>query len=133
MTTQPFPSPYHLHPRAERAVKRGHPWVYAEGIRRLRHGGQPGVLAVMFDRRDRFLASACTIQRPPSGFGSCLGSPRKIDDERLLGRLQAALERREGQFVNPNGLHPRQTPSNGADNAESPRITGNWNAVLPRP
>jgi 23S rRNA (cytosine1962-C5)-methyltransferase len=56
MTTQPFPSPYHLHPRAERAVKRGHPWVYAEGIRRLRHGGQPGDLAVMFDRRDRFLA-----------------------------------------------------------------------------
>jgi hypothetical protein len=32
-----------------------------------------------------------------------------------------------------HGLGPRQTPSNGADNAASTRITGNRNAVLPRP
>jgi hypothetical protein len=29
------------------------------------------------------------------------------------------------QFVAPHGLHPGQTPSNGADKAESSQITGN--------
>lgn len=78
-------------------MKRGHPWVYAEGIRRLRHGGQPGDLAVMFDRRDRFLAIGLFDPTSPIRIRVLhLGSPRKIDDEWLLGRLQAALARREG-------------------------------------
>jgi hypothetical protein len=38
-----------------------------------------------------------------------------------------------GQFVTPHGLHPGETPSNGADKAASTGITGNRNAVLPRP
>ena len=46
----------HLHPGAERAVKAGHPWVYAEGIRQQRHEGRAGDLAVAFDRSNRFLA-----------------------------------------------------------------------------
>ncbi len=86
----------HLHPRAERAVKRGHPWVYAEGIRRLRHGGQPGDLAVMFDRENRFLAIGLYDPASPIRIRVLhRGSPRKIDEEWLLGRLGASLDRRQ--------------------------------------
>jgi len=45
-----------LFPRAEAAVVRGHPWVYGESIRDQNRSGEPGELAVIYDRRDRFLA-----------------------------------------------------------------------------
>ena len=45
-----------LFPRAERAIARGHPWLFAHGIKRQRRAGEPGDLAVLFDRDDRFLA-----------------------------------------------------------------------------
>jgi 23S rRNA (cytosine1962-C5)-methyltransferase len=78
-------------------VKRGHPWVYAEGIRRLRHDGQPGDLAVMFDRRDRFLAIGLYDPASPIRIRVLQrGAPQKIDAEWLLGRLRGALDRRQG-------------------------------------
>lgn len=46
----------HLKSDAERAVRQGHPWVYAEAITQQRHEGRAGDLAVIFDRRNRFLA-----------------------------------------------------------------------------
>jgi len=45
-----------LFPRAETAVAKGHPWVYGESIREQNRPGEPGELAVIYDRRDRFLA-----------------------------------------------------------------------------
>lgn len=45
-----------LFPRAERAIARGHPWLFAHGIKQQRRSGEPGDLAVLFDRDDRFLA-----------------------------------------------------------------------------
>ena len=41
---------------AERRIRQGHPWLYAEAIRKQSHEGRPGDLAVIYDRRDRFLA-----------------------------------------------------------------------------
>jgi 23S rRNA (cytosine1962-C5)-methyltransferase len=45
-----------VQPAAERALRRGHPWLYADAIREQSHEGQPGDLAVIFDRKRRFLA-----------------------------------------------------------------------------
>ena len=42
---------------AEAALRAGHPWVFAERIRRQNRPGQAGELAVVYDRKDRFLAA----------------------------------------------------------------------------
>lgn len=83
-------------------MKSGHPWVYAEGIRRIRHSGQPGDLAVMFDRRDRFVAIGLYDPTSPIRIRVLhRGQPRTIDGEWLLGRLQTALDQRQG-LANPD-------------------------------
>ena len=41
---------------AERRMRQGNPWVFADSIRNLSHAGAPGDLAVVFDRERRFLA-----------------------------------------------------------------------------
>lgn len=46
----------HITPAAERALRRGHPWVFDGAIRKQSHDGRPGDLAVVFDSRRRFLA-----------------------------------------------------------------------------
>lgn len=45
----------HLFPRAETAVRRGHPWVYGDSIKSQNREGAVGDLAVVYDRSDRFL------------------------------------------------------------------------------
>lgn len=46
----------HVSPAAERALRQGHSWLFAESIRQQSHAGQPGDFAVVFDKKDRFLA-----------------------------------------------------------------------------
>jgi 23S rRNA (cytosine1962-C5)-methyltransferase len=41
---------------AERALRQGHPWVFAQSIVEQSQSGAPGDLAVIFDRNRRFLA-----------------------------------------------------------------------------
>ena len=43
-------------PAAERALKAGHPWVFEEAITKLSDDGRSGDIAVIFDRKKRFLA-----------------------------------------------------------------------------
>ena len=45
-----------LYPRAETAVRSGHPWVFADSVKSQNRPGVTGELAVMYDRKDRFLA-----------------------------------------------------------------------------
>lgn len=45
-----------LFPRAESAVLRGHPWVFSDGVKEQNRPGEPGEIAVLYDRSDRFLA-----------------------------------------------------------------------------
>ncbi len=45
-----------ISPAAERAVRAGHPWLFAGSIAKVSHEGRPGDLAVVFDRKRRFLA-----------------------------------------------------------------------------
>ena len=43
-------------PAAERSLRGGHPWLYGEAITRQSQEGAAGDLAVVYDRRNRFLA-----------------------------------------------------------------------------
>jgi len=43
-------------PAAERALRQRHPWLFTDSIEHQSHQGQPGDLAVIFDRQRKFLA-----------------------------------------------------------------------------
>ncbi len=55
----------HVKPAAERALRKGHPWLFEEAIQRQNREGQAGDLAVIFDRKDRFLAIGLYDPRSP--------------------------------------------------------------------
>ncbi|NKQ35280.1 MAG: class I SAM-dependent rRNA methyltransferase [Chloroflexi bacterium] len=46
----------HVTPAAERSIRSGHPWVFENSIQKQSFAGRPGDLAVLFDRKRRFLA-----------------------------------------------------------------------------
>ncbi|MEZ4674312.1 MAG: hypothetical protein R2932_08730 [Caldilineaceae bacterium] len=46
----------HITRDAERHLRGGHPWLFADSIVRQSHDGKPGDLAVVFDQKRRFLA-----------------------------------------------------------------------------
>lgn len=84
-----------LRPRAEAAVRRGHPWVFAESIKSSNREGGCGELAVIYDRRDRFLAVA--LHDPDSPIRLRVlhqGSPATIDAAWWRARLGDCLARR---------------------------------------
>lgn len=43
-------------PSAERALRQRHPWLFADAIQHQSHEGQPGDLAVIFNKQRKFLA-----------------------------------------------------------------------------
>lgn len=43
-------------PAAERALRNGHPWLFTDAITKQSHTGHAGDLAIIFDRKGRFLA-----------------------------------------------------------------------------
>ena len=56
----PSPSKRHIalqvSPEAERAVRRGHPWIYISAIKKQSHEGAAGDLVIIFDSKRKFLA-----------------------------------------------------------------------------
>jgi 23S rRNA (cytosine1962-C5)-methyltransferase len=42
-------------PLAERALRKGHPWIFDQSVTDISHAGAPGDLAVIFDDKRRFL------------------------------------------------------------------------------
>jgi 23S rRNA (cytosine1962-C5)-methyltransferase len=84
-----------LHAGAERAVRRGHPWVFAEGIRQLKGAGAAGDLAVVFDQYNRFVAIG--LYDPDSPIRIRVlhhGEPVVIDQEWLTHRVRTAWQLR---------------------------------------
>lgn len=88
-----------LLPRAESAVRRGHPWIFAESIKSRNREGSAGELAVIYDRRDRFLALG--LYDPSSPIRVRIlhtGGPATIDRSWWLDRAIRAAARREPVF-----------------------------------
>lgn len=46
----------YIKPGIEAALRAGHPWLFEQAITKQSHEGKPGDLAVVFDRKKRFLA-----------------------------------------------------------------------------
>ncbi|WP_353564980.1 class I SAM-dependent rRNA methyltransferase [Haloferula sargassicola] len=86
-----------LFPRAETTVRAGHPWVFAESVKSTNRPGEPGELAVVYDRRDRFLAVGFWDPESPIPLRIIhSGAPEKIDRGWWLDRARACRDRRSG-------------------------------------
>src|SRR5436309_4095466 len=84
---------------AETIVRSGHPWLFAESIREQNRAGQLGELAVIYDRKDRFLAVGLFDPDSPMRVRVLhAGKPATVDRDGWVARLNQALERRRGVF-----------------------------------
>src|ERR1035441_8943520 len=84
---------------AESILRSGHPWLFADSIREQNHAGQAGELAVIYDRKDRFLAAGLFDPDSPIRVRVLhAGKPRAIDRSWWSERLSRALDARRGLF-----------------------------------
>ena len=84
---------------AESILRSGHPWLFADSIREQNRAGQVGELAVIYDRKDRFLAAGLFDPDSPIRVRLLhVGKPRAIDRVWWSERLTRALEARQGLF-----------------------------------
>ena len=85
----------HIAPAAERQLRQGHPWLYDQAIRRQSHAGRPGDLAVIYDRRERFLAIGLYDPTSPIRVRVLRHrAPAPIDRAWYQARLRDAAQRR---------------------------------------
>ena len=84
---------------AESVLRSGHPWLFADSIREQNRAGQAGELAVIYDRKDRFLGAGLFDPDSPIRVRLLhVGKPRAIDRNWWSERLTRALEARQGLF-----------------------------------
>ena len=84
---------------AEMAVRSGHPWVFSDSVQELNRAGQTGELAVIYDRKDRFLAVGLFDPDSPIRMRILhAGKPRTIDHAWWQARLEQAIARRRDWF-----------------------------------
>src|SRR6267378_4313589 len=77
---------------AESIVRSGHPWLFADSIHELNRPGQLGELAVIYDRKDKFLAVGLFDPDSPIRVRILhAGKPATIDAAWWRTRLEQAL------------------------------------------
>lgn len=92
-----------LFPRAETAVRSGHPWVYADSVKCQNREGETGELAVMYDRKDRFLAIGLYEAESPIRVRILhCGKPATVNRDWWLEKARACFALREGNVLNEN-------------------------------
>jgi 23S rRNA (cytosine1962-C5)-methyltransferase len=70
---------------AETILRDGHPWLFAGSIHEQNRDGQAGELAVIYDRKDRFLAIGLFDPESPLRVRVLhAGKPVTIDDARFV-------------------------------------------------
>lgn len=80
-------------------MRAGHPWVFADSVRQMNRQGAAGELAVMYDRRNKFLAVGLFDPDSPIRVRVLhTGKAREIDREFWRAGLDAAVRRRDGLF-----------------------------------
>jgi len=81
------------------ALRGGHPWLFEESVRDQNREGDFGELAVIYDRKDQFLAVGLFDPESPLRLRVLhCGKPQAIDDGWWRARLESALVRRHGLF-----------------------------------
>jgi 23S rRNA (cytosine1962-C5)-methyltransferase len=84
---------------AESILRAGHPWLFAESVKEQNRAGVSGELAVIYDRKDRFLALGLFDPDSPIRVRILIaGKPQTIDRAWWRERLQLALDQRRGLF-----------------------------------
>jgi len=84
---------------AESSLRSGHPWLFADSIHEQNRPGQLGEVAVVFDRKDQFLALGLFDPNSPIRMRVLhAGKPQMIDRAWWSARLDQALGRRQGLF-----------------------------------
>lgn len=84
---------------AETALRGGHPWLYADSVREQNREGTTGEIAVVYDRRNKFLAAGLFDAASPIRFRVLqVGKPKVIDRAWWVEQLRAAIARRNGLF-----------------------------------
>ena len=82
---------------AERAIRGGHPWLFASGVESVSFNGRAGDLAVIFDRKRRFLAIGLYDPHSPIQVRILQqGQPAAIDAAWFEQKIEAAAEIRAG-------------------------------------
>ncbi|HTI98885.1 MAG TPA: class I SAM-dependent methyltransferase [Dongiaceae bacterium] len=84
---------------AETILRGGHPWLFAASIREQNRAGTAGELAVIYDRKDKFLALG--LYDPDSPLRVRVlhaGKPVTVDAAWWQQRLETALQRRRELF-----------------------------------
>ena len=86
-------------PAAERALRSGHPWVFSDSIVHQNREGSSGDLAIIYDKRNRFLAIGLYDPDSPLRVRVLkVGKPEPITSAWWQARLDQALDRRRGLF-----------------------------------
>jgi 23S rRNA (cytosine1962-C5)-methyltransferase len=86
-------------PVAETQIRAGHPWVFAGSIRDQNRAAGPGELAVIYDRKNEFLAVGLFDPESPIHVRILhAGKPQMIDSAWWKTRLENAIERRRDLF-----------------------------------
>ncbi|MGA2787884.1 MAG: class I SAM-dependent methyltransferase [Verrucomicrobiota bacterium] len=84
---------------AETAVRSGHPWVFSDSVLESNRPGQTGELAVIYDRKDHFLAVGLFDPDSPIRVRILhAGRPQTIDRAWWQTRLEQTLARRHDLF-----------------------------------
>src|SRR5882757_1717432 len=84
---------------AESIVRSGHPWLFADSIHELNRAGLLGEIAVIYDRKDKFLAVGLFDPDSPIRVRILhAGKPTTIDAAWWQTRLEQALARRRELF-----------------------------------
>jgi len=84
---------------AETILRGGHPWLFADSIREQNREGQAGELAVIYDRKDKFLAVGLFDPDSPLRVRVLhAGKPVTLDEGWWRANLAKAIRRREGLF-----------------------------------
>jgi 23S rRNA (cytosine1962-C5)-methyltransferase len=100
---------------AETIVRNGHPWLFADSIHESNRAGQLGELAVIYDRKDKFLAVGLFDPDSPIRVRILhAGKPQTIDSAWWQTRLAKSLAIRRDLFdVQTNGFRLIHGESDG--------------------
>jgi len=94
-------------PEAERAIKQGHPWLFESAITQQSFAGHPGDLAVIFDKKRRFLAIGLFDPHSPIRVRILqAGKPVSIGREWFQDKITSACNLRSPLLAQPA---PQQT------------------------
>jgi 23S rRNA (cytosine1962-C5)-methyltransferase len=100
---------------AETAVRSGHPWIFSDSVLESNRAGKTGELAVIYDRKDKFLAVGLFDSDSPIRVRILhAGKPQTIDSAWWQTRLAKSLAIRRDLFdVQTNGFRLIHGESDG--------------------